>query len=166
MVQWIVWPFLVVSCATFSQPPPAVPPGYARIDGAKTPEQIPEYVLWQTVFDNLKTLPSEWLRTQLSLSRDEEARLYAEAKLFAERQAECSKRMERMTATTPPKDQGRPFRDITLACRQADLDAADALLAQLSPETRLRVVQWAESKRVTIVLLVDKNHADIFRLPR
>jgi len=166
MVQWIFWSLLLVSSATSSQPPPAVPPGYSRIDGAKNPEQIPEYVLWQTVFENLKTVPPEWLRTQLTVPRTEETRLFAEAKAYAERQAACAERMDRMTANTPPKDQDRLFREITLACRQADLDAADALLAEFSPETRQKVADWVDSKRRTIVLMVDKHHADIFRLPR
>ena len=166
MLQWFLWSFLIVSCATFSQPPASLPPGYSKIDGAKNPEQIPEYVVWQTVFESLTTLPAEWLRTQLFLTHDEEARLYAEAKAYAKRQAACIQRMERMTAETPPRDQDRLFREITLACRQADLDAADALLAQFSPETRLRVVRWADSTRVGIVMLVDKHYADIFRLPR
>jgi len=166
MVQWVLWSFLVVSCATFSQPPASLPPGYSKIDGAKNPEQIPEYVVWQTVFESLTTLPPEWLRTQLSLTQTEEARLYAEAKEYAKRQTGCIQRMERMTAKAPPKDQNRLFREITLACRQADLDAADALLAQFSPQTRQKVVEWADSKRASIVLMIDKHHADIFRLPR
>jgi hypothetical protein len=55
---------------------------------------------------------------------------------------------------------------MTLACRQADLDAADALLAKFSEETRARVIQWIDSKRAKMVILVDKNNQDIFGLPR
>jgi hypothetical protein len=100
------------------------------------------------------------------LTKEEDALLYAAAKQQTERDAACEKRLERMLATTAPTDQNRAWRELTLACRQADLDAADALLEKFSPETRTRVIQWIDSKRAKTVILVDKNHYDIFSLPR
>jgi hypothetical protein len=158
---------LLFLLATFPQQESTkTPPEYFKIDGAKTPELIPQYALWQMAFQNLRVLPPEALHTQLRLTKAEDALLYAEAKGQAERDAACEKRQERMLATTPPKDQNRAWREMTLACRQADLDAADALLEKLSPETRARVIQWIESKRTKTVILVDRNHYDIFSLPR
>jgi len=158
---------LLLLLATFpKQETTAIPPGYFKIDGAKTPELIPEYALWQTVFQNLNVIPAEALHTQLPLTSEEDALLYAAGKGQVERDAVCEKRLQRMLATTPPTDQNRAWRELTLSCRQADLDAADALLEKFSPETRARVTQWVESKRVRTVILVDKNHYDIFSLPR
>jgi hypothetical protein len=128
-----------------------VPPGWFKIDGAKTPELIPQYALWQMTFQNLSVIPPETLHTQLPLTPAEDALLYAEVKGQAERDAAC---------------ENRAWRDMTLACRQADLDAADALLAKFSEETRARVIQWIDSKRAKMVILVDKNNQDIFGLPR
>ena len=141
-----------------------IPPGYFKIDGAKTPELIPQYALWQMAFQNLRVIPPEALHTQLPLTKAEDALLYAEAKGQAERDAACEKRQEHMLAITPLKDQNRAWREMTLACRQADLDAADALLEKLSPETRVRVVQWIESKRVKTVILVDRNQYRHFQV--
>jgi hypothetical protein len=143
-----------------------VPPGWFKIDGAKTPELIPQYALWQSVFQNLNGLPPELLHTQLPLTKEEDALLYAEVKGQADRDAACEKRLERLLATVPPKDQNRAWKEMTLACRQTDLDAADALLAKFSEETRARVIQWVDSKRAKMVILVDRNSEDIFGLPR
>jgi hypothetical protein len=117
-------------------------------------------------FQNLSVIPPETLHTQLPLTPAEDALLYAEVKGQAERDAACEKRLERLLATVPLKDQNRAWREMTLACRQADLDAADALLAKFSEETRARVIQWIDSKRAKMVILVDKNNQDIFGLPR
>ena len=46
-----------------------IPPGYFKIDGAKTPELIPQYALWQMVFQNLSVIPPEALHTQLPLTK-------------------------------------------------------------------------------------------------
>jgi hypothetical protein len=143
-----------------------IPPGYFKIDGAKTPELIPQYALWQMALQNLNVIPTEALHTQLPLTKEEDALLYDAAKLQVERDAACEKRLERILKTTPLNDQNRAWRELTLSCRQADLDAADALLEKFSPETRARVIQWIDSKRAKTVILVDKNHYDIFSLPR
>jgi hypothetical protein len=143
-----------------------IPPGYFKIDGAKTPELIPQYALWQMVFQNLSVIPPEALHTQLPLTKEEDAILYAGAKAQAERDTACEKRLERLLATVPLTDQNRAWREMTLSCRQADLDGTEALLAKFSEETRLRVIRWIESKRATMVILVDKHHQDIFNLPR
>jgi hypothetical protein len=158
---------LLLLLATFpEQESSGIPPGYFKIDGAKTPELIPQYALWQMALQNLRVIPTEALHTQLPLTKEEDALLYAAAKGQVERDAACEKRLERMLATTPAADQNRAWRELTLACRQADLDAADALLEKFSPETRARVIQWIESKRAKTVILVDRNHYDIFSLPR
>lgn len=158
---------LLLLLATFpEQESTGIPPGYFKIDGAKTPELIPQYALWQMTLQNLNVIPPEALHTQLPLTKEEDVFLYAAAKGQAERDAACEKRLERMLATTPPNDQNQAWRELTLACRQADLDAADALLEKFSPETRARVIQWIESKRAKTVILVDRNHHDIFSLPR
>ena len=143
-----------------------IPPGYFKIDGAKTPELIPQYALWQMALQNLNVIPTEALHTQLPLTKEEDALLYDAAKGQVERDAACEKRLERMLSTTALKDQNRAWRELTLSCRQADLDAADVLLEKFSPETRARVIQWIDSKRAKTVILVDKNHYDIFSLPR
>lgn len=158
---------LLLLLATFPQQESTqIPPGYFKIDGAKTPELIPQYALWQMVFQNLSVIPPDALHTQLPLTKEEDAILYAGAKGQAERDAACEKRLERLLATVPLKDQNRAWREMTLACRQADLDAADALLAKFSEETRARVIQWVDSKRAKMVILVDRNNQDIFGLPR
>jgi hypothetical protein len=158
---------LLLLLATFpEQESTGIPPGYFKIDGAKTPELIPQYALWQMALQNLRVIPTEALHTQLPLTKEEDALLYAAAKGQVERDAACEKRLERMIATTPATDQNRAWRELTLACRQADLDAADALLEKFSPDTRARVIQWIESKRAKTVILVDRNHYDIFSLPR
>jgi hypothetical protein len=158
---------LLLLLATFpEQESTGIPPGYFKIDGAKTPELIPQYALWQMALQNLRVIPTEALHTQLPLTKEEDALLYAAAKGQVERDAACEKRLERMLATTPATDQNRAWRELTLACRQADLDAADALLEKFSPDTRARVIQWIESKRAKTVILVDRNHYDIFSLPR
>ena len=158
---------LLLLLATFpEQESTGIPPGYFKIDGAKTPELIPQYALWQMALQNLRVIPTEALHTQLPLTKEEDALLYAAAKGQVERDAACEKRLERMLATTPATDQNRAWRELTLACRQADLDAADALLEKFSVDTRARVIQWIESKRAKTVILVDRNHYDIFSLPR
>ena len=158
---------LLLLLATFpEQESTGIPPGYFKIDGAKTPELIPQYALWQMALQNLRVIPTEALHTQLPLTKEEDTLLYAAAKGQVERDAVCEKRLERMLATTPATDQNRAWRELTLACRQADLDAADALLEKFSPDTRARVIQWIESKRAKTVILVDRNHYDIFSLPR
>jgi hypothetical protein len=158
---------LLLLLATFpEQESTGIPPGYFKIDGAKTPELIPQYALWQMALQNLRVIPTEALHTQLPLTKEEDGLLYAAAKGQVERDAACEKRLEQMLATTPATDQNRAWRELTLACRQADLDAADALLEKFSPDTRARVIQWIESKRAKTVILVDRNHYDIFSLPR
>lgn len=60
----------------------------------------------------------------------------------------------------PRRDQGGAYRSLTLECRQADLDAADALLASYAEETREKVWEWVHSKRKTITIYLDPREAN------
>ena len=66
-------------------------------------------------------------------------------------------------------DVGRTNADasrLTITVAADSATSLEHLLEKLSPETRARVIQWIDSKRAKTVILVDKNHYDIFSLPR
>ena len=81
----------VLMLAGLPQPPPSLPPGYITIDGAKTPEAIPEHWLWRSVLHSLPAITRDMLRTQLVLTREEEDLLYAQTRLQNERDSACEK---------------------------------------------------------------------------
>jgi hypothetical protein len=151
------------------QLPPQPMPGYIKIDGAKTPEAVPEHWLWRNVFHSLPGITRDMLRTQLVLTREEEDLLYAQTRLQIERDSACEKRQRAQLKTiehASPKEQTRALKSIRVECRQADLDAADALLERYTPETRERVAAWVNSKRTTLTIVIPKADLDIFNLPR
>jgi hypothetical protein len=173
--------FVVVVCAATvcldaqdqrsAEPPP--PSDMVVIDGAKNPELIPEWVVWEMGFRELATIKQERMTLAMSSLKlsDEDSRLtYAAADARAARDRVGAAREHRIR-----REFGRPVaaahlgaalkRNI-LQCRREVLDARDQLLAKLSPEGQLVLTTRMNDARKGIKAYIPKAELDFDRQPR
>lgn len=152
-----------------------LPEGFVKIDGAKNPELLPEYMIWQNVFSGLGTVKEKSIPLPVGAlkgtPRDRE-RIFEAATWHVEQAKQCIERQRRrvdmLRAQTKPKPQDidAAQKEVILECRQEVLDRVASLLSQLSDEARLSLLEWAEESKSGMWAVVPKSELEFFRKPR
>lgn len=145
-----------------------------EISGEKTPEQLPEYLVWKTGLRALAAIKKQNIvpaLEELGLSEAEGEVVFAEGRAQQERDKECFERQERLTAMlkaaeAKPERIASETRAIVLECRWATLDAKDRMLGALSSDAQTAVVTWVLNQRRQINVSVHRKELEFFRQPR
>jgi hypothetical protein len=145
-----------------------------EISGAKTPEQLPEYLVWKVGLRALAAIKKQNITPaleELGLSEADGEVVFAEGRAQQERDKECFERQERVTtmmkaAEAKPERIALETKAIVIECRWATLDAKERMLAALSPEAQTSVVNWVLNQRQQINVSVHRADLEFFRLPR
>ena len=145
-----------------------------EISGEKTPEQLPEYLVWKIGLRAIAAIKKQNIvpaLEELGLSDAEGEIVFAEGRAQQERDKECFERQERLTAMlkaaeAKPERIASETRAIVLECRWATLDAKERMLAALSPDARTSVVTWVLNQRRQINVSVHRADLEFFRQPR
>ena len=170
---------LVASSVVGTQGAPAQnsPPEseWIHIDGSKSPELIPEYMVWQQTLSGFALIKTKGiplppvLRNLPPAERDQ----IFEAALWEQQQAkDCMERQERKTEKLR-KDEKPNWKaidaiqkEIILECRQEVLDRVAGLLPKLSDQSRTSLLAWAEESKTGMWARVHKTELEFFRKPR
>ena len=152
----------------------AVDDGVVEISGEKTPEQLPEYLVWKIGLRALATIKRRNIvpaLEELALTEADGELVFAEGRAQHERDKECLERQERLTtmlraAEAKAERIATETRAIVIECRWATLEAKDRMLAALSPDAQRAVVAWVLNQRSQINVSVARADLEFFRLPR
>lgn len=145
-----------------------------EISGEKTPEQLPEYLVWKIGLRALAAIKKQNIGPaleELGLSEADGEVVFAEGRAQQERDKECFERQERLTAMlkaaqAKPERIASETRAIVIECRWATLDAKERMLATLSPDAQTAVVTWVLNQRRQINVSVHRADLEFFRQPR
>jgi hypothetical protein len=146
-----------------------------EIDGAKNPELIPEYLVWQSGFHTLKLLKDnnvpkhEGPLASLTLSDADAALLHAEVERFHDHKNRCEERGQRIVLAHQGQEievLERAMKANTLQCRVATLESKDRLLANMTPEGQVTLTMWMLNERPKMKAIVGKSDLEFFRQPR
>lgn len=145
-----------------------------EISGDKTPEQLPEYLVWKIGLRALAAVKKQNIAPaleELGLTEADGEVVFAEGRAQQQRDKECFERQERLTAMLreageKPERIVSGTRAIVVECRWATLEAKDRMLAVLSPEAQAAVVAWVLNQRSGINVSVHKADLEFFRQPR
>ena len=145
-----------------------------EISGEKTPEQLPEYLVWRVGLRALAAIKKQNIRPaldELGLSDAEGDVVFAEGRAQQERDKECFARQERLTAMLKAAEAKAErivseTRAIVIECRWATLEAKDRMLAALTPDAQAAVVAWVLNQRSQINVSVHRTELEFFRQPR
>lgn len=145
---------------------------FVQIDGAKTPEQIPEYLTWSSGFEVIGYLtekkithgPMTFLQQLSPSDRDV---LFAEVSRHKERLEKCQARGAQLVETINDLEKlEQEMKANTLECRIKLLDAKDLMLTRMSPEGVAVLTNWMLEERRKIKSLILKSDLEFYRLPR
>ncbi len=131
--------------------PPAPKPEIVNVDGARSPELIPQWSVWGYVFRVVSGGPRQLPTTVLRLvTKEEETLVMKEADAVQKIDAGCLARVTKATArlgveTVETVD--ARVREISLECRRETLRARDRVLAGLNPEAAAALTAFAESTK-------------------
>ena len=168
---------ILTECALASQGAPSAE-RYVEISGKKNPEQIPDYLLWESAFKFLAAAehtPSlkETLRSHdLPLSTADSTILREDVERYQKgRQAHADALKVRYEAMLKVKGDARKslqkeYRAVVVADRSRTLDMADALVEKLSPEGQAHLLAWAQDFKSDISVTVPKSELTFFQSPR
>jgi hypothetical protein len=144
------------------------------IEGKDTPEAIPQHWYWRHVFLKLSSIKKldngqPWL-DRIGLSSADLAQVLKVANAQEQRDNDClkgitDKQDELKQHHAKPDAINQVYYDQTLECRYRDLAARDALLEQLTPEGRERLVAWAEETRRSMTVHIRADEFDHFKKP-
>lgn len=144
------------------------------IDGAKHPEQIPQWSAWAVSFRFIaagaETLGEEGIPTPVyrALSKSERAGLLKDVLAAVKEQRECGGRVLTLSAANPGATPGalpEKVKEMQMDCRRATLKARDHLLARLPPQGQAALRALVESQKKGQTLTVLKSDLARFRLP-
>lgn len=143
-----------------------------EIDGAKHPDELPDYLVWSHGFSRLATIKAKNMRlalATLTLSPEDLKLAYAESEKQEERDQQCGESTRRVVESL--KGAGRlkveaAVRPLILECRWAVLHARDRLLSAMSFDGRITLELWMLEARRTIKAYVPKSDLEFFRQPR
>ena len=149
-------------------PPPVRPPQpdqpdmeIVHVDGARSPELIPQWSVWGYVFRIVSGGPRQLPTSVLNLvSREEEALVVAEADAVQKIDAACQSRLARAAAklgTGPIAVVDAKVREVSIDCRRETLRARDRILAALNPEAAAALAAFAESTKAGTSISVRKK---------
>jgi hypothetical protein len=94
--------------------------------------------------------------------------VFAVAKAQSSRDAVCQDKVERLRpllGKTPDSVINERTREVQLECRQASLDASQALMEELTPEGQTSMNAWLQSIKAGIHARVPKSELDHYRRP-
>lgn len=152
----------------------AVEGAVIEISGEKTPEQLPEYLVWKIGLRALAAIKKQNIGPaleELGLSDADGELVFAEGRAQQDRDKACFERQERLTAmlrAAGAKQEriAADTRAIAIECRWATLDAKERMLAALSPDAQMAVVTWVLNQRRQINVSVHRADLEFFRQPR
>jgi hypothetical protein len=151
----------------FSNPPASE---MVHIDGAKSPELIPQWHVWGFAFRVIaggpKAIPSVVL---VHLTKDEADLLHREAAVDQKNDEACQDRVLRLVpllSTPEAKTVNEKTREINLDCRWQTLRARDRVLQGMSAEGQAALTNWVESNKTGMRVSIPKNELDFFRQPQ
>lgn len=145
----------------------ASPSERLEIDGAKNPELIPEWYIWETFFRQLHTAGTVPLA--LNLATNEERFLQLQLDDYSKSNQRCQKEIESLRpliGVAPNKEVNEKQRAIQLECRRRSLDIRDRLLAGVRPDASVAIAQWVENLKTRIEISVPKRELAHFRQPK
>lgn len=144
------------------------------IDGAKNPEMVPQWSVWESSFrfiaTGTKTLGDDGIPTKIYIALDKEHRLLLMKRVDAaiQGQKDCETRTLKLRAQLGLEKfdvlQARVL-DLQMECRRGTLKARDNLLAALPPEGQSALRAFVESMKQGITITVLKSDLARFRLP-
>lgn len=145
-----------------------------EISGEKTPEQLPEYLVWKIGLRALAAIKKQNIAPaleELGVSEADGDVVFAEGRAQQQRDKECFERQERLTtmlraAGAKQERIASETRAIVIECRWATLDAKERMLAALSPDAQTAVVTWVLNQRRGINVSVHRADLEFFRQPR
>jgi hypothetical protein len=145
-----------------------------EISGEKTPEQLPEYLVWKIGLRALAAIKKQNIEPaveELGLSPPDGEFVFAEGRAQQERDRDCFERQERLTtmlraAEAKAERIVAETRAIVLECRWATLEAKERMLAGLSPDAQMAVNAWVLNQRRQINVTVHRAELEFFRQPR
>jgi hypothetical protein len=144
------------------------------IDGARHPEQIPQWSAWAVslrfIAASDETMGEEGIPTTVyrALSKSERAVLVKDVLAAVKEQNECAGRVLTLSAGNPGATPGAmpdKVKDIQMDCRRATLKARDHLLARLPPAGQAALRALVESQKQGQTITVLKSDLARFRLP-
>jgi hypothetical protein len=144
------------------------------IDGAKHPEQIPQWSAWAVSFRVIATggeaMGEEGIPTPVyrALSKSDRAVLLKHVSAAIKEQRECAGRVLTLSAANPaatPEVLTEKVKDIQMDCRRATLKARDQLLDKLPSNGRIALREFVESQKRGQTMTVLKSDLARFRLP-
>src|SRR5215210_2829604 len=126
-----------------------------EIDGAKTPELLPEYVVWENVLSGLSMIKDKNMTVPLESLEAKPAeldRIFRVAQWYVTHRTECGEMQRRQVALMregkrPARAIDAAQRSIILDCRQRILDQVDMLLTGLSAECRVSLMNWVAERK-------------------
>jgi hypothetical protein len=145
-----------------------------EISGEKTPEELPEYLVWKVGLRALAAIKKQNIAPaleELKLSASDGELVFAEGRAQQERDKDCFERQERLTtmlraAYAKAERIVAETRAIVIECRWATLDAKERMLAALSPDAQVSVNAWVLNQRRQISVSVPRADLEFFRQPR
>jgi hypothetical protein len=174
VVAFVVGAAASVEARETGQRAKAVKDAVIEISGEKTPEQLPEYLVWKIGLRALAAIKKANIAPaleELGLSDADGEVVFAEGRAQQARDKECFERQERLTtmlkaAEAKPERIASETKAIVIECRWATLEAKDRMLAALSPDAQTAVVTWVLNQRHKISVSVNRADLDFFRQPR
>jgi hypothetical protein len=150
----------------------SAPTDLITIDGAKTPEMIPQWAVWTSAFHIItasRRAGSNALQDVLGLTDPEAARLFREAEAQYARDSACGRRVERLRPLVgKEKDSAINGRTeaIQIECRWDTLRARDRLLEALRPEAQVRLSRWVEDHKAGMQVTIRKAELAHYQRPQ
>jgi predicted ABC-class ATPase len=163
---------LLLTASTLRPPQQAVET--ISIDGAKNPEQVPQWAVWASSFRFIalggEAHGDEGIPTQIYrvLTKPDRAVLLQDALAAVKAQKQCAGRVLTLTAENPGEKREvlvEKAKEITMDCRRATLKARDELLEKLPPDGQIAVRTFVESQKRGMTFIVLKAELAQFRLP-
>ena len=153
----------------------STPVEWVIIDGAKQPELLPDWLVWENVFSGVYTIRHKRLEgspldslavTSSELRRIEEAGTWYDAQRGA-----CGERQKKQVAMLraakrSAADVTTRQREIILECRRQVLDRADALLGSMSDDGRAALLSYVEAMKPGMWSRIAKSELEFYRQPR
>jgi hypothetical protein len=140
------------------------------IDGAKTPELVPQWHVWAAAFrytgtDDVERLPTVVYRV---LTAEQRVGLVREASAAASFDRECGMRAVKvgkdLLADKPELVESK-LAEATMICRRHTLEVRDKLLAGLPAAGASALTRWVESLKSGMKITLQKSALKAFRLP-
>ena len=151
-----------VGAAAQTPPSPASPPPeIIHVDGARSPELIPQWSVWGYVFRIISGGPRQLPSTVFRLvSKEEEALVMKEADAVQKVDAACLTRATRAVGLLGQESMAvvdGKLRQISVECRWETLRARDRVLSAINPAAAAALSAFAESTKAGTTISLPKK---------